>query len=180
MDIFGRVQQLQLLVKAAGGDVEGRKKLHKLVYLCQLKGTDLGQEFVFYMYGVYSPSLAHDLRAAIQWGLLEEDPKEEDRTEDIPYLIHVRVPKKPDYIARGGDGSDWDIVWELRDESATMLEVLSTIVYLWECNYQGRKLHRKLQELKPHLKQHYSSAYRLAEQHFNIEVGEDHRDGPRP
>ena len=73
MDKLRRLGQLQRLVQAAGGQVDGRKKLHKLAYLCQRKGTDLGQEFQFHMYGVYSPSLARDVDAATAWNLLKED-----------------------------------------------------------------------------------------------------------
>ena len=163
MDILERVVQLQRLVKAAGGEVVGRKKLQKVAYLCQYDGTDLGQTFVFHMYGVYAPSLAQDLRAAVRWQLLEEEhPKEE------PYVI--RVPQNPAYSSSGAGDPAWNIVRELAGQSATMLEVLSTIVYLWDIEFRGKKLNDSLLKLKPHLKQYFGHAFRLAEQHFAIRV----------
>ena len=75
MDRLAKLTRLRRLVEEAGGEIEGRKKLHKLVYLCQRANVDLDQSFVFHMYGVYSPSLALDLKSAIQWDLLEETPQ---------------------------------------------------------------------------------------------------------
>src|SRR5579883_1531825 len=72
MNKLERLGRLRRLIETAGGRVEGRKKLHKLAYLCQRAGTDLGQSFIFYMYGVYSPSLAQDVEAASEWNIITE------------------------------------------------------------------------------------------------------------
>lgn len=64
MDRIERLNRLETFFQWVGGSITGRKKLHKLIYLSQALGFDLGQEFIFHFYGVYSPSLSKDLEMA--------------------------------------------------------------------------------------------------------------------
>ena len=166
MDKLMRLKQLQRLVQAAGGQVDGRKKLHKLAYLCQRKGTDLGQAFQFHMYGVYSPSLAQDVDAATSWELLEEEP-----LAGGSYEIRLSQDSQAAQftsLAAGEDG--FRTVEALAGESSTTLEVLSTIVYLWSLGFRGAGLKKSLRDVKDHLMPRFDDAFELAEQHFDIRI----------
>lgn len=168
MDKLSRLDRLQRLVEAAGGTVDGRKKLHKLVYLCQRSGTDLGQAFQFHMYGVYSPSLAQDVDAATAWGLLEEKLSAGGAYE-------IRLLSAPQSAKLGPPVADTlglGTVRTLANESSATLEVLSTIVYLWNLDLRGEDLRISLRGLKGHLESFFNLAFDLAAQHFGIELND--------
>lgn len=169
MDKLSRLEQLQRLVEAAGGTVDRRKKLHKLAYLCQRSGIDLGQVFQFHMYGVYSPSLARDVDAATAWGLLEEKPSAEGTYE-------IRLPSASQLAEGDPPVADMpkDTVQALADNSSATLEVLSTIVYLWSLDFRGEDLCKWLHDVKGHLEdleeKPFKSASALAAQYFDINI----------
>lgn len=170
MDKLSRLERLQRLVEAAGGTVDGRKKLHKLAYLCQRSGADLGQAFQFHMYGVYSPSLAQDVDAATAWGLLEEKPKPSaGGAYEIRLLSEPQSAKLSPPVA---DMLGLDTVRTLANESPATLEVLSTIVYLWDLDLRGEDLRISLRGVKGHLESFFNSAFDLAAQHFGIELND--------
>ena len=178
MDKLSRLDRLYRLVEVAGGTVDGRKKLHKLVYLCQRSGTDLGQVFQFHMYGVYSPSLAQDVDAATAWRLLEEKPSDESRRAykiEIPENSQPVEPSQP--IA---DTSGLNTVKILANESSATLEVLSTIVYLWGLDFRGNDLRNSLVNVKEHLESSFNSAFDLAAQHFDIELNDAQEKSRNP
>ena len=166
MDKLTRLDRLQRLVQAADGQVDGRKKLHKLVYLCQRSSTDLGQAFQFHMYGVYSPSLAQDVDAAASWGLLEEEA-----LADGSYEIRLPQDFQPTQFGSSGTGEDgFRTVRELADQPSATLEVLSTIVYLWGLGFRGSALKKPLHDVKGHLQSLFDDAFGLAEKHFDIRI----------
>jgi len=167
MDKLVRLARLSLLIEAAGGQVEGRKKLHKLAYLCQRTGTDLGHGFAFHMYGVYSPSLPHDVEAARAWEYVTEtvDPKAGK------YDIALGAKgKHHEQEADSPNPAGLTLVRALAGESAAVLEVLTTIVYLWDAGYREPKLGAKLLELKGHLESLVPRAFELAQRHALTET----------
>ena len=164
MDKLRRLGQLQRLVEAAGGRVDGRKKLHKLAYLCQREGTDLGQDFRFHMYGVYSPSLARDVGAAVAWELLRED-----RLEEGSYEIHLlQESQTVAFESSAADEAGFRTVQVLAGQSSPTLEVLSTIVYLRDLGLRGGGLKKSLHDVKGHLQSLFDGAFELADKHFDI------------
>lgn len=163
MDKLERMYRLRRLIEMAGGQLDGRKKLHKLAYLCQQAGTDLGQSFIFYMYGVYSPSLAQDMEAASEWNLITERPSGEGYVigcgpEDLdPPAADFRAPE-----------AGFEVVKRLAGQTPAMLEVVSTVVYLWDAGYRSADLEKKLVELKGHLSSMFSPAKDLAKTYFEF------------
>lgn len=168
MDKLNRLDRLQKLFEAAGGTVDGRKKLHKLAYLCQRSGTDLGQAFQFHMYGVYSPSIAQDVDAATAWGLLEEELSAGGAYEIR--LLSDSQPAESGPLVANEPGLC--AVRTLAGESPGTLEVLSTIVYLWDLNLRGEDLSESLRAMKGHLNSFFDRAFDLAAQHFDIELND--------
>ena len=154
MQVQDRLSKLSQLLTAVGGQVEGRKKLHKLVYLCQAAGIELGQDFIFHYYGVYSPTLAADVERGEKWEMLKESQKSET------YVIAATETADPE--------DDFSVAAKLAGESPRVLEVLSTIVYLNDVGYSKNELPSKLNELKGHLNIEFSRAKTLARENFDI------------
>jgi uncharacterized protein YwgA len=156
METLERLARLRQLVEASGGRVDGRKKLQKLVYLCQKAGGDLGYSFGFHYYGVYSAELAHDLRVAGRWEILDETEIGLGR-EDLGRLV----------LASGIEEHGLEVVRRLKDTQAAVLEVLSTILYLRETGYEGIRLDEKLDELKGHLSSAFAEARKIEKELFS-------------
>lgn len=162
MDKLLRVEKIKQLLLAAGGKISGRKKLQKLAYLCQEAGTDLGQSFTFHYYGVYSPSLAHDLVIAEDWNEITEKPD----GFGFGYIIELNpetIVEKESTLTSG-----FDVVNALAHEAPAVLEVLSTIVYLDRHGFSGNELISKLRELKGHLETHFDHSLQLASEYYGI------------
>ena len=126
------------------GEVEHKKRLHSLVFLCEFLGTDLGQDFDFRDYQLYSPTLARDIESA---DVNELNSKEELISE-----------------------SNFAVVEQLKFESDNTLELLSVLCYLHRVGYTNEQLPVKIEELKPELSNSFDRAYELAEKHFSIKV----------
>lgn len=161
MEKLQRLEKLAWLVQRVGGSVEGRKKLHKLVYLCQQKGLDLGQDFIFHEYGVYSPGLAEDLQQAATWDVLREEPVNTGGM--TRYRISLGGEFHPVTLE-----NDAPFLPELAQESPSVLEVLGTIVFLKGNGHEGAELRERLRDLKGHLENHFDRAFELAAVHFGI------------
>lgn len=162
MDKLMRLARLSLLAEAAGGQVEGRTRIHRLAYLGQRAGTDLDQVFSFQMYGIYSPSLLHDVAAAAAWGHLQETVDLSAGTYDI-----TLEPKGRRHQREAGAPNEAGFVLAraLAHESPPTLDVLTTIAYLWDAGYRDQKLRRKLRDLKGNLAAQFGQAFELAQRH---------------
>lgn len=162
MNTITRIELIKDCLNLLGGEIVGGKKLHKLVYLCQAKGIDFGQNFIFHFYGVYSPTLSVDLELAARMGILIEETSgsaikiklKEKGNSDVEYIEAV---EKKDFIKM------------LASQSANVLEVLSTLIYLRLNGFSDERLRSKLQELKGHLKAHFPKAIKLAMEYYETE-----------
>ncbi|MEW5795906.1 MAG: hypothetical protein AB1772_06050 [Candidatus Zixiibacteriota bacterium] len=167
MDSIDRISMLRQLIAEASGVVYSRKKLHKLVFLLQAAGEDFDQEFIYHNYGVFSPTLAHDLDEARGSQLIAESrsvdrggytlslPTDGGETPSVGIQIS---PKCADLVRR------------LAGKSPQHLEVLSTIIYLSQHYYAADAIREKLKILKPDLSDHYSAAYTDARDIFGVAV----------
>lgn len=158
MRVLERLEKLKFLLKVAGGKVEGRKKLQKLAYICQSKGEFLSYDFDFHLYGVYSADLTNDVLLAKEWGILNE--KARGNKFDIELL------EKPQDSNLLKNSLGFRLVAKLKDEQSTVLEVLSTIIYLDSKGYSGEELDSKLDSLKGHLKNDFPKAWELYKKYF--------------
>ena len=160
--LLNQLDRVKQLLQAAGSQVEGKKKFQKLAYLCQVKGTDLGLDFTFHYYGVYSATLNELLYEGQQWNIIELTAPEPEATVTISL-------KTADQQSATISEPGFRLVSDLKDQEARVLEVLSTIVYLSEEGYSTEEIKEKLPQLKGHLKGFYPKAYALARQHFHID-----------
>ncbi len=156
MDFSERLEKLKILLSAAGNTVQGRKKLQKLAYLCQAAGEPLGQSFTFYHYGVYSPTLADDVRAAASMQLIDEF----DGLGTVITKLKAPVAVAP---TKG-----YALVQKLKDKEARLLEVLTTILYLKSQGYTDAALNSKLTALKGQHSEFFAEAFELAQTEFSM------------
>lgn len=166
MDILQRMVDLKSLIEAAGGEIVGKKKCQKLAYLAQEKGFYLGYDFEYHFHGVFCSELEADLRIAESFGVLDQEVTGR-------YGNPVRISINENVVIEGAEKEYGEeekeglaIVEALKDESARVLEVLSTIVYLTNSGYTGTARERHLKRLKGHLIEYFDRAKELFEEHF--------------
>ncbi len=157
MDLSERIEKLKILLSAAGSTVLGRKKLQKLAYLCQAAGEPLGQSFTFYHYGVYSSTLADDIRAAVSMQLIDEYDGLGTVVTKLKTPVQVSQTK------------GFSVVQKLKDKEARLLEVLTTILYLKSQGYIGSALKAKLTALKGQHAEFFNDAFDLAKNEFSMD-----------
>lgn len=161
-----RIDKIIGLLCYANNEIRSRKKFHKLVYLVQEAGEDFDQDFIYHNFGVFSPSVAHDLDEAEKKGFLTQVVSGQDKgyticaTEKSQKHSNLFVPLLGDNTKR--------LIDALKNEKPQILEVLSTIVYLSQSHYRGKSIKEKLFELKPKLRDHYPKAFELARKHYRI------------
>lgn len=166
MNILNRMYKIQWLISKAGGQIETRKKLHKMVYLLQIIGEDFGQDYVYHNYGVFSPTLAYDLDFAKSNHLVDES-----FDENKGYTIKIGTPfgeSSPHKL--GVSNKSVALISQLARLRPQEIEVISTIVYLSRNYYSGNELKAKLRQLKPSLSKDYETGYRVARSSFGIQV----------
>lgn len=161
-----RLEKLEQFFQWVGGEIAGRKKLQKLIYLGQELGFDFEQEFVFHYYGVYSPSLSRDLKLAQLWNLISESSLKSGIGIEYSYKL---VKNNISYSCEYEEEVKNKIIL-LAHQPATVLEVLSTIVFLDRKGYSKSQIVKKLNELKGHLRHCFENAFRLAKDAFNISL----------
>jgi len=164
MNMIDRLNKLASLIEAAGGKIRTRKAFHKTVYLLQQAGEDFDQSYQYHHYGVFSPTLAADADYARLFDLVDEETDQEQgftlslkdwdaNTSRVTFSKEVA-----------------DLIKELTSRKPMLLEALSTVVYLSNNYYSGKELEAKLLELKPNLKKHFTEAFKLAQEHYKVDV----------
>jgi uncharacterized protein YwgA len=168
MSIFERIEKLSALLSAASpeGKIESKKKLHKLVYLLQQAGEDFDENFIFYYFGVFSPTLANDLEFAKKAGVITIEEPKGDAWAYTVKLINKELKQEHGCLSN----NSINLINKLVNREPQLLETLSTIVYLNRNYYRGSDLKQKLRELKPDLSEHYTEAFKLSRELFQIEI----------
>ena len=165
MDVMTRMERLADIINATGGEVVGKKKLQKLIYLAQEKGLYLGYDFEYYSHGVFCADVEADLRIAENFGVLSQEV-----TGEYGNPVRVSVVDKKACPSKSVDAQELKglkLVEDLSKESARTLEVLSTIVYLTNAGYKGAIRDAHLKRLKGHLpEEFFTKAKDLYQKYF--------------
>lgn len=130
--MFERYVGLLGLLRAAGGVVDGRKKLQKIVYLIQQKGGPLAETFQYHLYGPFSEQLANEIEEMRSFGLVDEEEKRTAQGQTRYEYSLTKVGER--LLASMGAGDRLEPFKELIGELATMdgrkLELMATALYL--------------------------------------------------
>jgi uncharacterized protein YwgA len=147
---------LQLL--NAVSPVEGRKKMQKTVHILQELGAPFQERFEYSFYGMYSAQLKAELDALEREGLVKEsDPPEGSK----PYIIEIQ-PKATVLLTTIGftENPPWiDLAKTLNEQSAQVLEGMSTILFLRRAEKDEAAVRSRLLSLKPHLEEDVDTCF---------------------
>ncbi len=119
------------LVLLAGGELTGRVRLQKIMYLLDNKGLQSGASYFYYHYGPYS----EDLWDAVSDAKFFEGLREETMTSDglATSFSTFKMPearKTPDAVGGLKAGDARNLLAKLKDVNSTVLELASTVHWL--------------------------------------------------
>jgi uncharacterized protein YwgA len=140
-----------LRVIEVAGEVAGRKKLQKMVYIAKKLRVDFDERFEFHMYGPYSEELSLKVDELCNLGLLDENKESKGAIDTYHYTLNETGRKflehNPVHL-----GSGERMIVRMNEENARFLELVSTILYFEHLPYPD--LLQKIFTLKS--KQKYS------------------------
>jgi uncharacterized protein len=139
------------LLKAAGGEIVGKVRLQKIVYLLDQMGMNSGYSYEYHHYGPYSAELADSVDEDVVFGQIKEISQRR-ASDGVPYSV-FRVAHSASVAANDemlGDISlakARDALGSMERYSATVLELAATIHWLvnverisnWRTELQRRK-----------------------------------------
>lgn len=153
---------LHLLEQA--GEVVGRKKLQKMVYITQKLKFAFNQRFQFHFYGPYSETLSLEIEELCQLGFLHE--RLEDKGNYNVYRYEI-TDKGKDFLAHipAEMGNMVPVLDKLNVSTARFLELVSTVFYFE--NLSREEVEEKVFTLKAksnYTKEEITEAYQCIEQ----------------
>lgn len=120
------------LVAALGGEIVGKIRLQKVVYLLDRLGLNSGFSYSYHHYGPYSSELSDAADLEAFFGVLKEEQR--NRVSDgVPYVVFRSENKVGDIGARVGSLSINDIDKYssiMKAYTATELELAATAYWL--------------------------------------------------
>lgn len=121
------------LLEAAGGEMVGKVRLQKSVYLLDQLGAESGFVYDYHHYGPYSEELADEVESDVIFGQISEVVRR--RVSDgVPYSVFCLAElDEPDEVDRVGElpfDEARDALTSMDNCSATVLELAATIHWL--------------------------------------------------
>ncbi|GAW91913.1 YwgA family protein [Calderihabitans maritimus] len=150
----GRLETYAMLGKLIDilGEVRGRKKIQKIVYLAQQFGAPFGEDFDYHIYGPFSEKLATELREMTWLGLIEEE-KTITAGGYIQYRYYLTEKGKEFVAAHSKSYSELldfaDLLKELNSFDARDLELKATLWFLLKSGLSPDEVFKEVKELKP-------------------------------
>lgn len=147
------------------GEVEGRKKLQKMVHILQVAGAPFSERFELSLFGAYSAELRAELNALRAEDLLVEIPSNAGQFQT--FIIKAGEPLKALFAELQLEEQDeWSaLAKKLNKESPQTLEGVSTVLYLRERDWKGEELKMRFLGLKPHLANNLPTYLRKAKEY---------------
>ncbi|MFN0010401.1 MAG: hypothetical protein ACKVS8_02025 [Phycisphaerales bacterium] len=140
--------------------IEGRKKLQKLVHILQSTGheRDFPQQFGYLHYGPYS----HGVKADIDL-LVDPDGPLASETEEVSGMGHKTFVYRPspelvEALSAPGEPAWADKAKRLNQKTAQETEAMSTILFLKRSGVAEEALAARFKQLKPALADRYATA----------------------
>lgn len=134
------------LVALANGQLVGRIRLQKIVYLMDQKGLNSGATFVYHHYGPYAESVTDAIVDAKFWDRLKEDT-EFRGADGAPYSVFTTSSAAPQRLGNLDAEAARALVSKLSSLNSTVLELAATIHWLvvvekvsdWKSEIEKRK-----------------------------------------
>lgn len=119
------------LVMAAGGEIVGKIRLQKVIYLLDQMGLDSGFSYEYFHYGPYSGDLAEQVEDDVIFGRLAADQRR--RVSDgVPYVAYSAKSSSNGVVpvTHMSASRVRSALAEMQRRSATVLELAATIHWL--------------------------------------------------
>jgi uncharacterized protein len=139
---------IRSLIVAAGGEIVGKIRLQKVVYLLDQSGLSSGFSYEYHHYGPYSKDLAEQVEDDVVFdGLIAVQHRRQ--TDGVPYVVYS-ANVSGDVGLEGASLLDDRLrgaLAEMQNRSATVLELAATAHWLavaegradWRAELQRRK-----------------------------------------
>ncbi|WP_134702437.1 YwgA family protein [Ammoniphilus sp. YIM 78166] len=134
---------LYLLEQA--GEVVGRKKLQKIVYITQKLQYDFNQKFQFHFYGPYSEELTLEVEELCQFGFLQEILEDKGNYNVYRYRITDKGKEFLHHV-KADVGNLSPVLHKMNQSSARFLELVSTVLFFEKLS--KAEVREKIQTLK--------------------------------
>jgi uncharacterized protein YwgA len=142
------------LIGSSGDKVNGRKKLQKLFYIMKNLGFPVSLNFIYHRYGPYSPELSATISELNSLGLLKEDYK----SQIYEYKItrtgknFLKLLEKNKLVEKYATPEKLNnAVKFISQQDSSLLELVSTIMFLMEYGESYKAACKEALKLKPHL-----------------------------
>jgi len=123
-------QLITSVLASAGGEIVGRVRLQKVVYLLDQLGLNTGFSYSYHHYGPYSADLVDAVDGAKAFRLIEEQTRHR-RSDGVPFSVYKLAPNcELDELGELGALRLRSSVDLMSAYSATVLELAATIHWL--------------------------------------------------
>lgn len=119
---------LEDIVALNGGQLVGKTRLQKTLYILQAVGVKLGYEFDYHHYGPYSEQIVEDAKWAVFLGKMEES--QNLGFHQVPYTVFKTSRNPPDSVFGTSAEKVRSVLGLLNEYSAVVLELAATHLYL--------------------------------------------------
>lgn len=141
----------------ACGTLSGRKKFHKMMYICKESNYPIHETFKWANYGVYSLELSGEIEALQNSGFVNEAQSENSSYTTYDYTVsddgRIFLEKMKEDLLQNYDEKLFDrflnLVKRLNQYSSRDLELFSSIMFLSKDGEEQEDLISFLEYLKP-------------------------------
>jgi uncharacterized protein YwgA len=123
--------EIPLLISAAGGEIVGKVRLQKMVYLLEQMGMGEDYSFDYHHYGPYSVDLTDVVDEEVFFDRVREDVRQ--RADGVAYSVFRVGPLaevKPTRLGNFSFSQAFGALAAMQRRSATVLELAATIHWL--------------------------------------------------
>lgn len=157
-----KVENIAALIRLNGGQIVGKTRLQKIVYLLEAKGLGFDFDYDYHNYGPYSAELAFatDDAESLAW-LVKEDRR---GTYGVPYTTFKSTEHSPRFEKTDKLEPRRAALQIMNSASSIVLELAATAIYLQRHgykNYWSEVRRRKSNKATP---EHIEEASRLLQQ----------------
>lgn len=134
--LSGHAKIIRLIEVA--GEVSGRKKLQKMVYIAKHMQMDFHERFEFHMYGPYSEELTLRVDELCNLGLIDEQKESRGAIQMYRYTLNENGR---DFLRfhEVDFGVGERLISRMNEENSRFLELVSTILYFANLSYEEMK-----------------------------------------
>jgi len=151
------------------GEIEGRKKMQKMVYILKSLGANFTEDFYFHYYGPYSDTLTVKLEELKSMNVIQEIKNESGSFPKYTYKL-----KSEDGIIKNGLEKYKSLINILNGQNARFLELVATVIYFSQEGYPREEVCEKIKMVKSdknYTDDEISSAFDFMKDHGNGKNG---------